>query len=71
MTEQAKIAAKSDLKIIRCQEVQCPVRQKVPQSNRGLLSQLHNFYRQLDFSSQPGVANEFLENEPKSCLTVA
>ena len=29
------------------------------------------FYRQLDFSSQPGVANEILENEPKSCLTVA
>ena len=29
------------------------------------------FYRQLDFSSEPGVANEILENEPKSCLTVA
>ena len=28
------------------------------------------FYRQLDFSSEPGVANEILENEPKSCLTV-
>ena len=23
------------------------------------------------FSSEPGVANEILENEPKSCLTVA
>ena len=29
------------------------------------------FYRQIDFSSEPGVANEILENEPKSCLTVA
>ena len=29
------------------------------------------FYRKLDFSSEPGVANEILENEPKSCLTVA
>ena len=26
------------------------------------------FYRQLDFSSEPGVANEILENEAKSCL---
>ena len=32
---------------------------------------IHFFYRQLDFQSQPGVANEILENEPKSCLTVA
>ena len=31
----------------------------------------HFFYRQLDFSSQPGVANEVLENEAESCLTVA
>ena len=29
------------------------------------------FYRQLDFPSEPGVANEILENEPKSYLTVA
>ena len=29
------------------------------------------FYRQLDFSSEPGGANKILENEPKSCLTVA
>ena len=29
------------------------------------------FYRQLDFSSEPEVANEILENEPKSCLIVA
>ena len=29
------------------------------------------FYRQLYFSSEPEVANEILENEPKSCLTVA
>ena len=27
---------------------------------------LHIFYGQLDFSSEPGVANEILENEPKS-----
>ena len=31
----------------------------------------HFFYRQLDFPSEPGVANEILENEPKSCLTIA
>ena len=31
----------------------------------------HSFYRQLDFQSEPGVANEILENEPKSCLAVA
>ena len=29
------------------------------------------FYRQFDFPSRPGVANEILQNEPKSCLTVA
>ena len=29
------------------------------------------FCRQLNFPSKPGVANEILENEPKSCLTVA
>ena len=29
------------------------------------------FYRQLGFPSEPGGANEILENEPKSCLTVA
>ena len=32
---------------------------------------LHIFFRQLDFSSEPGAANEILENEPKCCLTVA
>ena len=31
----------------------------------------HNFYRQLDFPSKPGVDNEIFENEPKSCLAVA
>ena len=29
------------------------------------------FHRQLDFSSEPGDANEILENEPKGCLTFA
>ena len=29
------------------------------------------FYRQLDFQSEPGVANKISENEPKSCLAVA
>ena len=29
------------------------------------------FYRQLDFSPEPGVANEILENEAKSRLAVA
>ena len=29
------------------------------------------FYRQLDFSSEPGVANEFWENEAENCLVVA
>ena len=28
------------------------------------------FYRQLDFSSEPGVANQISENEPKSCRGV-
>ena len=31
----------------------------------------HFFYMQFYFSSEIGVANEILENEPKSCLTVA
>ena len=30
-----------------------------------------DFYRQLDFPSEPGVDNEILKNEPKSCLAVA
>ena len=30
-----------------------------------------SFYRQLNFPSEPGVANEILEHEPKSFLTVA
>ena len=29
------------------------------------------FYRQLNFPSEPGVSNEILENEAKSCLAVA
>ena len=32
---------------------------------------VHIFQRQLDFPSEPGVANESLENEPKNCLAVA
>ena len=31
----------------------------------------HFVYRQLDFSSQPGVASGILENEAESCLVVA
>ena len=31
---------------------------------------LHIFYKQLEFSSEPGVANGILENEPKSCLVL-
>ena len=31
----------------------------------------HIFYRQLHFSSQPGVANGFWENEAENCLVVA
>ena len=30
-----------------------------------------NKSKRLDFSSEPGVANEILENEAKSCLAVA
>ena len=30
----------------------------------------HFFYRQIDFSSEPGAANEILENEAKSCLVL-
>ena len=40
-------------------------------SERTETREIHIFYRQLDFSSEPGVANEILENEPKSCLMVA
>ena len=29
-----------------------------------------NFYRQLDFPSEPGVASEILEFEPNDCLAV-
>ena len=29
------------------------------------------FYKQLDFQSQPGVANDFCQNEAESCLRVA
>ena len=36
---------------------------------KGMLNASVHFYRQLDFSYEP--ANEILENEPKSCLTVA
>ena len=37
-----------------------------------LHSHAHIFlHRQLDFPSEPGVSNEILENEPKSCLAVA
>ena len=30
-----------------------------------------HFLQATRFSSEPGVANEMLENEPKSCLAVA
>ena len=41
--------------------------------NRGQddFTTIHIFYRQLNFPSEPGVANEILENEAKSCLAVA
>ena len=42
-----------------------------PMNNLEVRWSTHFFYRQLDFSSEPGVANEILENEAKSCLTVA
>ena len=29
------------------------------------------FYKQLDFQSQPGVANDFFQNEAESCQRVA
>ena len=35
------------------------------------IDQVHIFYRQFYFPSEPGVANEIFENEDKSCLTVA
>ena len=44
---------------------------RAPCNLTSIYSGTHFFYRQLDFSSEPGVANENLENEPKSCLTVA
>ena len=50
----------------------------VEHTNQGTLQEfrvqknvLHIFYRQHDFLSEPGVANEILENESKSCLAVA
>ena len=35
------------------------------------LAKLHIFYRQLDFSSEPGVANEILEKERKGSLVLS
>ena len=35
------------------------------------IEDVHIFYRQLDFSSELGVANEIFENESKSFLRVA
>ena len=32
---------------------------------------MKHIYRQLDFLAEPGVANEILEDEAKSCLAVA
>ena len=55
---------KEDYKRINC-------RQFSPDIWRHIFASWHFFYRQLDFKSEPGVANEMLENEPKSCLTVA
>ena len=40
-------------------------------SNHVVATGTHFFNRQLDFPFEPGVANEILENEPKSCLMVA
>ena len=34
------------------------------------IEDVHIFYRQLDFSSELGVANEILENEPNNCLVL-
>ena len=31
----------------------------------------HFFHKQIDFPSEPGVANEILENEPEICLAFA
>ena len=35
------------------------------------LSHTYKFVITPNFSSEPGVANEIMENEPKSCLMVA
>ena len=40
------------------------------QAQVGKISRKYTFFRQLYFSSEPGVANEILEKEPKSCITV-
>ena len=50
------------LHIRACVEMWCDLKS-------GLVT--HFFYRQLDFSSEPGVANKILGNEPESCLAVA
>ena len=36
-----------------------------------LLMKKVDYFKQFDFPSEPRVANEILENEPKSCVTVA
>ena len=48
-----------------------PYQEEFPKIPKHPKSPSNFFYRQLDFSSEPGVAKEILENEPKSCLTVA
>ena len=56
-------------------EVRCAVVSVRADSLSALLTlaifTLHIFYRQPNFPSEPGVANEILENEAKSCLAVA
>ena len=45
-----------------------PMKEEIINISEKRISQIINiFVRQLDFSSQPGVGNEVLENEPKSC----
>ena len=45
--------------------------QSLSEERDGLLYKVHFFYWQLNFPFEPRVANEILENEAKSCLTVA
>ena len=65
---------RQNVKVSKHQPVTVNYGKNLPQNTLGTIDKevkIHIFYRQLDFSSEPGVAKEILEKEPKSCLAVA